>query len=134
MPDYVADTHALIWHLTSDSRLSPAARAAFEDADNGRGVIWIPGVVLVEVVYLVERARFPSALITQMLDLIDPPNDSYPLVPLDVGVIRALQTVDRDKVPDMPDRIVVASAKYLELPLLSKDSAFADISEVSVVW
>lgn len=134
MPDYVTDTHALIWHLTTDARLSPAARAAFDDADNGQGVIWIPGVVLVEMVYLVEKARFPATLIMQMLDLIDPPSENYPLVPLDAGVIRALQTIDRNVVSDMPDRIVVASAKHLGLPLLSKDSAFAAVPELLVVW
>lgn len=36
MPDCVTDTHALVWYLTADKRLSPAARAVFEDADNGR--------------------------------------------------------------------------------------------------
>lgn len=134
MADYVTDTHALVWHLTGDARLSPVARAAFVEADNGAGTIWIPGVVLVEIVYLVEKARFPITLITQVLDLVDPPKDNYAIVPLDVGVIRALQTIDRTAVPDMPDRIVAASAKYLGLPLLTKDAALAAVSGLSVVW
>lgn len=134
MAEYVADTHALVWHLTNDPRLSPAARAAFTDADNGRGVIWIPGVVLVEIVYLVEKTRLPIALSAQVLDLVDPPRDNYLIVPLDAGLIRTLQTIDREVVPDMPDRIIAASAKYLGLPLLSKDLAMAGISGLSVVW
>jgi PIN domain nuclease of toxin-antitoxin system len=134
MPDYVTDTHALIWHLTKDARLSPAARAAFVEADAGASVIWIPGVVLVETVYLVEKSRFPAALIQQMLDLVDPPSENYVIVPLDAGVIRALQTIDREVVSDMPDRIVIASAKHLDLPLLSKDTAFAGVSDVTVIW
>ncbi len=134
MSEYVTDTHALIWHLTGDTRLSPTANAAFTSADNGTAVIWIPGVVLVEVVYLVEKLRFPASLITQMLDLVDPPSDNYAIVPLDAGVIRALQTIDRDTVPDMPDRIVAASAQYLGLPLLSKDSNLARVPGISVIW
>src|SRR3989304_8279182 len=134
MPDYVADTHALIWHLTGDARLSPAAQAAFDGADNDRATIWIPGVVLVEAVYLVEKARYPATLITQMLDLVDPPSDNYAIVPLDTGVIRALQAIDRHIVPEMPDRIIAASAMHLSLPLLSKDSAIAAVPGLSVVW
>jgi len=134
MPDYVADTHALIWYLTGDVRLSPTARAAFEDADAGGSVVWVPGVVLVEAVYLVEKARFPETLIAQRLDLIDPPSENYVIAPLDAAVIRALQTIDRDAVPDMPDRIVAATAKCLGLPLLSKDSAFVAVPDLSIVW
>jgi hypothetical protein len=35
MPEYVTDTPALIWHLTRDAHLSPAARQAFVEADEG---------------------------------------------------------------------------------------------------
>lgn len=134
MSEYVTDTHALIWHLTGDARLSPVARNAFVQADLGAGVIWIPGVVLVETVYLVEKARFPATLIERMLDLVDPPSDNYVIVPLDAEVIRALQTIGRDAIPDMPDRIIAASAKRLGLPLLSKDSVITAAPDVSVVW
>ncbi len=134
MANYVTDTQALIWHLTGDARLSSTARAAFIEADGGTGIIGIPGIVLVETVYLVEKARFPATLITQMLDLVDPPSVNYFMVPLDAAVIRTLQTIDRNHVPDMPDRIVAASAKHLGLPLLSKDTAIATVPGITVVW
>jgi len=132
--DYVTDTHALVWYLTDDARLSKAARAAFIESDNGTAVMWIPGVVLVKIVYLVERARFPATLITQVLGLVDPPKNNYAIVPLDAGLIRTLQTIDRNSVPEMPDRIVAASAKHLQLQLLSKDQAFAQVPGLSIVW
>ena len=97
-------------------------------------MIWVPSVVLVETIYLVGKARFPSSLITQMLNLVDPPSANYPIVSLDVGVIRALQTVDRAQVPELPDRIIAASAKYLGLPLLSKDSVMTVVIGLSVIW
>lgn len=133
MTDYVTDTHALVWYLTDDARLSSSARVAFTQADDGMSTIWIPGIVLVEIIYLVERARFPQVLVTQVLERVDPPRDNYALVPLDSGVIRTLQTIDRALVPEMPDRIVAASAKYLGLPLLSKDAVFSKAG-LEVVW
>ncbi|MCC6552858.1 MAG: hypothetical protein IT372_07530 [Polyangiaceae bacterium] len=77
MNAYVTDTHALIWHLTADAQLSPTCREVFEAADRGEAKIWIPGIVLVETIYLAEKARFPNALVVQMLDLVDPPTVGY---------------------------------------------------------
>jgi PIN domain nuclease of toxin-antitoxin system len=134
MADYVSDTHALIWHLTRDARLSAVARSAFEEADNGLHTIWIPGIVLVEAVYLVEKARFPMTLITQMLSLLDSFSHNYLIAPLDVNVIRALQTIDRNVVPDMPDRIIAATARSLGYPLLSKDSNITSVPDLTVMW
>ncbi len=134
MPEYVADTHALLWYLTNDKRLSSNARTVFEDADKGNNVIWIPGVVLVETVYLIEKARYPTTLITQLLDLLDPPGDNYVIAPLDAGTIRALQSIDRATVPEMPDRIIAATAKHLNLPLISKDATIAAVPDLSLIW
>jgi predicted nucleic acid-binding protein len=58
----------------------------------------------------------------------------YALVPLDPGIIRALQTIERVAVPEMPDRIIAASAKYLGLPLLSKDAVFTNLPGFVIVW
>ena len=99
---YVADTHALIWYLTTDAQLSVTCRAIFEAADRGEAKIWIPGIVVVETVYLAERARFPTLLVTQMLDLVDPPAAGYAVAPLDAGVVRALATIDRSVAPTCP--------------------------------
>jgi predicted nucleic acid-binding protein len=101
---YVTDTHALLWYLTADGQLSATCRDIFEAADRGEVKVWIPGISIVETIYLVERARFPAVLVTQMLDLVDPPTAGYGVALLDAGVIRSLATVDRSTVPDMPDR------------------------------
>lgn len=54
MAQYVTDTHALMWHLLGDRRLSSTARAIFDDADAGLHQIFIPSIVAVEVIYLAE--------------------------------------------------------------------------------
>lgn len=55
MPDYVTDTHSLIWYLEDDPRLGPDANQAFEACDRGEAVIYIPVICLVEIVYLCEK-------------------------------------------------------------------------------
>ena len=49
--------HGLIWYLEDDPRLRPDAGRAFENCDAGRGVIHVPTVCLVEIVYLQQRAH-----------------------------------------------------------------------------
>jgi predicted nucleic acid-binding protein len=131
---YVTDTHALIWHLTASDQLSPTCGAIFEAADRGEARIWIPGIVLVETVYLAERARLPNALVTQMLDLIDPPTAGYAVAPLDAGVVRSLAAIDRAVVPDMPDRVIAATASRLGVPLLTRDRRVQQALGSRAIW
>jgi len=131
---YVTDTHALIWHLTEDERLPLACRTAFSDADQSKVQIWIPAIVLVEVIYLVEKSRVPSSLVERMLDAVDPPRLGYLVAALDVNVARNLIRIPRNLVPDMPDRIIAATAVTLDAPLLTKDSKIRTVPGLTTIW
>ena len=52
---------------------------------------------------------------------------------LTTGVVEALATIPRNSIPDLPDRIIAATALYLNLPLISRDSKIAD-SKVNTIW
>ena len=111
MKHYVTDTHPLIWALSSDSRLSPTARAVFEAADAGQVTIIIPSIVVVEMIYLSEKGRIPAHLVDDLLTDVSQPGLSYRLGELDASVITALREIPRHLIPDMPDRIIAATAK-----------------------
>ena len=134
MSQYVTDTHPLLWHISGDPRLSSTAQRVFEDADAGRHQILIPSIVLVEAVYLAEKKRIDPLVLDQLFFLLDLVSANHILVPLELGVARTLRTLDREQVPDMPDRIVVATAKYLGLELITKDSDITDSGIVPVIW
>jgi PIN domain nuclease of toxin-antitoxin system len=68
MSQYVADTHALYWHLTGDSNLSATAHDIFQETDAGFHQIFIPGIVLIEMIYLVERGRLDTTDHTRWKD------------------------------------------------------------------
>lgn len=134
LPQYVTDMHSLIWHLQRSRRLSAKARAIFRRADRGQAQIVIPSIVLVEMVYLAERVRIDSALVDQVFALLVPRPQNYILAPLNLEVVQALRGINRTQVPDMPDRIIVATAKQLGLTLLSRDPAVVAVPGVSVIW
>ena len=134
MSQYVSDTHALIWHLTDDERLPPTCRNLFVGADRCDAQIWIPAIVIVEVIYLVEKARVPQGLVERMLSAIDSPRSGYSLAALDGKVARTLMQIPRDSSPDMPDRIIAATALAIGAPLLTKDAKLQNVPGVTTIW
>jgi PIN domain nuclease of toxin-antitoxin system len=136
LSEYVADTHALDWHLAGSNRLSPAAREIMQSADRGLHRIFVPSIALVELIYLEERGAVRNDTVNRIIHLVSGTGEraSYSLVPLDLGTVRALRDVPRDAVTDMPDRIIVATAKQLGLPLISRDGKIRRSGAVPIVW
>jgi len=133
MPGVVADTHTIVWYLSRDSRLSLAAHAALTVATTGGDLIHIPSICLVELTYLAEKGRLPSAAREALVEALDDPSGPCALVPLDRLVAEALQLVQRTEVPDLPDRIVAATALALRVPLISRDRKIR-ASQVQTIW
>jgi PIN domain nuclease of toxin-antitoxin system len=133
MSDVVTDTHALIWYLEDSSRLSTVANEVFNKCDKGELLIYIPTICLVEIVYLQEKGRISPGMKSQLDNALINGNSGLVLANLTAGVVDALAKIPRNAVPDMPDRIIVATAKHLGLPLISKDNKITS-SGISIVW
>lgn len=133
MSAVVADTHALLWYLNNDPLLSVSARVAFENAENTGQPIYVPSIVIVEIRYLVEKGTITEAEYQTTLTLLRDPATALTVVPLDTDGADALKQIARADVPDMPDRIIAATANYLGLPLVTKDSKIT-ASGITVIW
>ena len=133
MPGVVVDTHTIVWYLSKDSRLSPAAHDALTRATTGGELIHIPSICLVELTYLTEKGRLPTVAREALIEALDNPADPCALVPLDRLVAEALEFVQRTEVPDLPDRIVAATALALRVPLISRDRKVR-ASQVQTIW
>ncbi len=131
--DHVADTHAIIWHLTLNPRLSPVARAVLLDADAGNRRIFVPSISLVEAIFLADRGRIDQDLVDLMLSYVENPNRAYSSAELDTVTVRAVRQIPRAAVPDMPDRIIAATALSLRLPLIAVDERIRTAGVVPVV-
>ena len=133
MPDLVTDTRGLIWYLEDSPRLGPAARDAFDACDRGEGVIYVPTICLVEIVYLQEKGRIPVELKAQLDAALQTEATGLVMAALTPEIADAVACVPRSDVPDMPDRIIAATAVYLGLPLISRDRAI-QLSDVETMW
>jgi predicted nucleic acid-binding protein len=52
---YVSDTHVLFWYLINSPALGINARLAFDEADAGQALIYIPAIIIAELYYLNEK-------------------------------------------------------------------------------
>jgi PIN domain nuclease of toxin-antitoxin system len=134
MNRYVTDTHSLVWALIRNPRLSAAALSIFLEADKGQAIIIIPPIVIVEMTYLSEKGRIPGHLVPDLLSTLRTPNQSYQLAVTDIAVIEAVGQIPRASIPELPDRVISATAKALGLPLITRDSKITSSGAVTVIW
>ena len=129
----VADTHAVIWYIFGDARLSTTARNTIEQiAAEGNQVVF-SSITLAEIVYLSERGRIDAATLDRLLRAVDGENAVLAEVPFDRNIAQSLMRVERSQIPDLPDRIIAATALFLELPLISRDRRI-QLSDVDTIW
>jgi PIN domain nuclease of toxin-antitoxin system len=55
------------------------------------------------------------------------------VVPLDSAIAQTLHKIPRDAVPDMPDRIIAATAVYRAAPLVTRDARLR-AAGIQTVW
>jgi PIN domain nuclease of toxin-antitoxin system len=129
----IADTHAAIWYLFSDPRLGSAASAFIDAAIAAGDHIGISAISLAEMVYLIEKGRIPANALNDLHAAIADPNAVLQHVPLDENVAMKMREVPRQDIPELPDRVIAATAQLRGVPLLSRDRRIRT-STVHTIW
>jgi PIN domain nuclease of toxin-antitoxin system len=117
----VVDTHAFIWFLARSSDLSSFARQAIRDTIQAGRPVYVSSITVVEVVYLVEKTRLSQQNLIDLKATLHRPDSGFKVQPFDLAIAEQLENVSRDQIPDMPDRMIAATAQHLGLPLVTKD-------------
>jgi PIN domain nuclease of toxin-antitoxin system len=129
----IADTHAAIWYLFSDPRLGRAASDFIEETILSGDHIGISAISLAEMVYLIEKNRIPASALEDLLTAIADPKTVLQAVPLEPSMASEMREIPRDDVPDLPDRIIAATAHFYGVPVLSRDRQIRS-SAVKTLW
>ena len=104
-----------------------------DDAADAGDPVYLSAISLVEIVYLVEKGRLPTEVIERLSTALFDPHAGFTVAPLDERSAWAVQRTSRNTVPDMPDRIIAATALILGLPLVTRDSAISTIG-ITTIW
>jgi PIN domain nuclease of toxin-antitoxin system len=129
----VLDTHAAIWYLLDSERLSEKVFSLIDGAAGSGQPSYISAVSLVEVVYLGERGRIAVDAFDRFVAALGQERPAFAVVPLDSHIASALRRISRDVVPDMPDRIIAATALHLGLPLVTRDRRL-QTAGIQTIW
>ena len=127
----VTDTHALLYHAGGRG-LGPKAAAIFQAAEAQRAVIYVPVAVMWEVTLLaragkINLRRTPRAFFVDLFT-----NVAYQ--PYDLTREQVFDADEWRFNRDPFDGWIVAAARALELPLLTRDSDIVGSEVVKTVW
>jgi PIN domain nuclease of toxin-antitoxin system len=129
----VADTHTILWYLYDDPRLSGPAASALDAAELDGDQIAIASITLAEIVYLVEKGRIQQSSFERIASALEDVTSALVEIPFDLSIAKAMRQIERDQVPELPDRIVAATAFYLGIPVVSRDLKIR-ASIVMTIW
>lgn len=98
----------------------------------GRDIVVSP-VSLAEIVYLVEKNRLPASAYEDLKSALAEPEYVIEEAPFNSEIVEAMLRVPCADVPDMPDRIVAATAIHFGVPVIGRDGRIRS-SSVKTIW
>ena len=132
--DCITDTHALIWYLYAMLELSADAKNFMDKVAASGGSIFVPTISFVEIVYLAEKGKLGANVLPRVNAAIQLPNSVLKPIELSHQITISLSQTPRSIVPDMPDRIIAATALHLGLPLVTKDYKIQAVTSIQTIW
>jgi len=129
----VADTHAVIWYIFADPRLSSTVYSTIEEIATDGDVVGFSSITLAEIIYLSEKGRIESSTFNHLIEAIDRDDSVLVEIPFDRKIAQTMPSVDREQIPDFPDRIIAATALYFDVPLISRDRQI-QLSSIDTIW
>ena len=129
----VLDTHALVWWVAGDSTLSKKAKAAIERELSG-GEIIVSAISAWEIAMLVEREKLVLSMDVGSWLATVAAVEAVRFMPVDAEI--AIKSVDLpgDFHKDPADRMIVATARKLAVPLVTKDEKIRSYAHVKTIW
>jgi PIN domain nuclease of toxin-antitoxin system len=129
----VLDTHAWIWWVTKDRRLSRRARTAINRAAT-RGELYLSIFSVWEMAKKVEKGQL--ALDRPLDEWLE---DALAAEGLQLAELTRPVAVDSSRLPqpfrgDPADQIIVATTRSLSATLVTKDPRLRDYRHVRTVW
>jgi len=106
------------------------AKSIFEAVESGRAVIYVPGLVFAEILYLSEKRRIAASL-SDVADYLAQYSGCREY-PLSLAVIQAATQIT--DIPELHDRLIAGTARLLDLELMTNDPQIQTSVAVRTIW
>ena len=90
----------------------------------------MPSIVIAEALAVFEKKRV-SFDFKKLLRKIDE-SENFAIIALDLPILRKM--VELKDVPELHDKIIASTAKYLNLPIITKDEILLNLTHIRTVW
>ena len=129
---FVTDTHPIVWLAAARRKLGRRAARAFAAYEAGEATLFVPAPVVLETWFLRKngRIRERSSLGSWWTVIASPSLAFEPMTGEDVVEAERLDWAH----DDVFDRLIVACARRLGLPLITADAAITKSELVEVIW
>lgn len=127
------DTHAWIWWASGDRALSARARSAVE-RESGEGGIRVSSISVWEAAMLVLRGRLELTIPVEDWILRCEAIPSLEFVPVDNRIALESTRLPGRIHADPADRLIVATAMLLRIPLVTMDRRLRRYRHVRTIW
>lgn len=126
---YILDTHALLWFLSGDERISPNSRKVISDP---KSRCFISIASLWEMAIKIKIGKLVLSFDLKELATYLSGNN---IEVLPIAFAHILETLDlEDHHRDPFDRIIIAQARFERLTIISKDENFSKYAQIKLVW
>ncbi|MGI4982655.1 MAG: type II toxin-antitoxin system VapC family toxin [Janthinobacterium lividum] len=129
----VLDTHALVWWVADDPTLSGTAKSAIEQELKG-GEIVVSAISAWEIAMLVEREKLVLSMDVGSWLATVSAIEAVRFAPIDPEIAVKSVELPGDFHKDPADRMIVATARRLAVPLVTKDEKIRAYAHVRTIW
>lgn len=123
---YLLDTVTIVRHFSDIGRIGRKALKILNEPDND---FFISVVSLMEILYLSEKHRIEIDL-AETLNKIES-SSLYSVVDLTPEI---LKIAEKTPFKELHDRLILSTAKWLEIPIISSDEEFDKVEGIEVIW
>ena len=127
--NYLADTVTIVRHFSGTGRIGRAARLVLEGIESGENYLFFSTVSLVEILYLSEKKRIGIDLENSLQKMKGSRN--YSVVDLTSNIIGIAAGI---RYPEIFDRLIISTAQYLDIPLITSDQGIRESGFVETIW
>ena len=128
----VADTHALVFHAAGTGKLGPRAAAFFDRCERRAAILYVPTIVIWECSLLarVSRINLRRTVRAFFEDLFS--NPAYQ--PIDITPQQIYLADELRFNRDPFNALICATARTIDLPLITRDADIRGSGVVKVIW
>lgn len=129
----VLDTHTLVWWVTGDATLSRQAKSEIDLEQDG-GKIIISAISAWEISMLVEKGRLVLSMDVSSWLATVAEIEGVHFLPVDVEISNKSVALPGEFHKDPADRMIVATARKLAVPVVTKDEKIQSYPHVKTIW